>query len=475
MSRRLFLRASLLCVVLLPPLLYFSHSSSTPTRSPTEYARQLLTYDDDRPWFSSKRPAKETEDSFVNLEEGIPLTTYLGGIPGYTAFSNLYVSSSTFMVVADRESGENIPPVRAIMSAEKSASGGRPEAGEDRWRVVDEGVGRDELGKRAAVLRGTTYIFNDPPGKEGYLIYYEHFVLECFLGAARILGSIFPNSLVNIIPTRVWYPRCGVPPGPTWRDARGDNIWFLSHAAPGLSIEDSHAFEDRDLAGLPVMLERAVIVDRRSAHSAGGETAKWGKMNADVHLVPAPQGFWEPIRNNVMRSLAVDGVSKHGSRGLPVVVYVDRQSSSPKLTDKSHEDLVEALKSLTDIAEVHVTRLEGMTKKQKVDLISRTEILLGLHSDDLRTAIWMKATDKSTVIEIFEPGSFIRDHQLLASNLNHRHIVIHDDKIFPESSWRLLGRKSGTISEIGLDGRFVVGIIRSILLGLDFEGIGPID
>jgi hypothetical protein len=40
------------------------------------------------------------------------------------------------------------------------------------------------------------------------------------------------------------------------------DIWFLHHAIPGVPIEDANGFHDRAALGLPVILERAVIVDR---------------------------------------------------------------------------------------------------------------------------------------------------------------------------------------------------------------------
>ena len=65
------------------------------------------------------------------------------------------------------------------MSGERT-EGGYPAANEERYRVVDEALGREEVGKRAVVLPGVTvslglvhadgkYIFNDGPGGEGYL------------------------------------------------------------------------------------------------------------------------------------------------------------------------------------------------------------------------------------------------------------------------------------------------------------------
>lgn len=42
----------------------------------------------------------------------------------------------------------------------------------------------------------------------------------------------------------------------------GPDVWFLHHALPGVQIEDASGFADRAAAGLPVIFERAVIIDR---------------------------------------------------------------------------------------------------------------------------------------------------------------------------------------------------------------------
>lgn len=60
-----------------------------------------------------------------------------------------------------------------------------------------------------------------------------------------------------------------------------------------------------------------------AAHSDGGDAAKWGKMNANAVSLAAPTSFWSSFRDNVMKTMGVDGESKTGSRGLPVVVFAD--------------------------------------------------------------------------------------------------------------------------------------------------------
>ncbi|KAK4684253.1 short coiled-coil protein, partial [Tremellales sp. Uapishka_1] len=477
MSRRAAVRNALIGVLLLPVTLYFIRSYSYPPEiadrpSPREIVRKLIGSDDDdfsgeQGWFgsnwsggeNSNQGGKSDEDGsdvWVDLNTDLRTTTYDGGIPGYSIFSNLYLSSSTFLAVRPSiplPGQKDIPPVRHIMSASKSPKGGYPAAGEDVWRVIDgEEMARDELGKTAILLKGVTYIFNDGPGGDGYLVYFRHFVLEAFLGATRVLSSKFPEK---VLPKRIWFPRCGA--SPSWRDDRGENVWFLNHALPSASIEDASGFADRNTAGLPIILETAVIVDRWAAHSVGGEVGKWGKMNADIPSALATIDFFEPYRISALKSL---GVYQPTVENLPVVIYVDRQRETPKVLDGDHARFLEALKGLTGKAEIHVTRLSAMTKAQQVALV-----LIGLHGDEIMNAIWMKAAPGSTVIELYEEDGFERDYQLMASTLFHTHIAIHNDHILDEEGWRQLGSKRGPNAkgEIPVDGVFVAGVVERIL------------
>ncbi|RSH92425.1 hypothetical protein EHS25_008840 [Saitozyma podzolica] len=386
------------------------------------------------------RGGEGTEEVWVNLEEELPTTRFEGGIPGYTLWSNLYVSSGGLLAVQPDRRDPTEPEwlaTRQIMSGEKRPTG----ATGPRTR---RGGGSS--------MRVWRYIFADGPGGEGYLVYFRHFVLEAFLGATRMMAHVLSGGgagrLTTPVPRRVWFPHCGSKP--SWRDDRGENVWFLSHALPAATVEDANGWTDRANTGLPFILEKAVIIDRWAAHSVGGEVGKWGKMNAASAALTAPMSFWEPFRTNMMRTLGVDGGSRIGNRRLPVVVYIDRQKESPKLVDADHDALVEALKGLTSKAEVHVSKLSAMTKAQQVELIGRAEIVVALHGDELMSTLWMPATPRST---------------LLAKSTGHRYVAIHNDRIVDEDEWREIGIKRGDNAkgEIRVDGKVIANLVEDIL------------
>ena len=84
-------------------------------------------------------------------------------------------------VVEDKEDIKAFPERKKILSGPKDKHGGHPGAGEDRWtEFVGREIALSELGKSVVRLPGITvswrcgcglsqYIFNDPPGPEGYL------------------------------------------------------------------------------------------------------------------------------------------------------------------------------------------------------------------------------------------------------------------------------------------------------------------
>ncbi|ORY30222.1 hypothetical protein BCR39DRAFT_530035 [Naematelia encephala] len=508
MSRRTVTRIAIATPLILAGLWVASSPSSAPANA-YERARGLVYGDGygsgqagKGDWFASWNAGGGgvgrvgqggyEEDVWVDLEEEGIVSEWEGGIAGYNVISNLLLSSGTATFIRSsaassdsldghdpdldpnipKEEVPKMPATRQLMSGAK-----RDEtAGEEVWRIIDETELADEGLGRAIILRGTTYIFNDEPGPHCHLVFFRHFVLEAFLGATRALAAAMPHlSDYERLPKRVWLKKCGE--SPSWRDERGDNIWFLSHAIPGVSIEDKNGWNDHAAGGIPIILERVVIVDRWAAHSAGGEVGKWGKMNTNVPTLNAPRSFWNPFRLNVQRALSVDGESNVGSRGLPIVVYVDRQKENPHVVPKNHDDLVEALKGLTGKAEIHVTRLGAMKKPQQIELMSRAEIIIGVHSDDLMLSLWMPATERSAVIQIYEEGGFQRDFQLLATSLNHQYVAVQNDRILDEEGWRALGNKRGEghNGAIKVEPQLIASIVEDLLDGRDVGTAGIVE
>jgi hypothetical protein len=99
------------------------------------------------------------------------------------------------------------------------------------------------------------------------------------------------------------------------------------------------------------------------------------------------------------------------------------------LIEDHHDKLIEALHSLTDIAEVHVAKMKEMDERTRIELLSRAtvcdfpttitipllicatrslQILISVHNDKLLQTLWMPATPISSLIEIFDEGGFAR-------------------------------------------------------------------
>ncbi|WOO84753.1 uncharacterized protein LOC62_06G008266 [Vanrija pseudolonga] len=414
---------------------------------------------------SSRNTAHRTEGSaWVDLGENVPWTSFDGGIEGYSVFSDLYFSGGALVaVVPDEKARAALPKPMAIMSAEQ---GGPARA--DRWTTaVGAELARAEFGQRVVRLPGVTYIFNDPPGTAGFMdpaLTVSHFLPEVFIPAARAVASTIDDqtSIESIYPSRLMFPRCGV--DKSWRDNQSLNAWFIQRALPGVPIEDKMTWDDMSAGEVGYIFDKVVIVDRRSAHSVQGDVSRWGKMNGNMPSVPAPLDFFAPFSSNMIESVG-DLLPNVGKYDLPVVVYIDKDGK-PGLAPGSHKALVEALKGLTDIAEVHVTKIKAMTRSQKVALMSRTTILISVHGEELLQSVWMPPGDGATVIEIFEDAGFQPDNALLAGLLNLGYIPIQEKHRL--RNWRELSgslRGPGKDSQdLRVDSKALVGIIRDVLV-----------
>lgn len=76
-----------------------------------------------------------------------------------------------------------------------------------------------------------------------------------------------------------------------------------------------------------------------------------------------------------------------------------------------------------------------MTRRQKVALLSRANIVIGLHTEDLIQVAWMRAGKGNTLVELFEAEGFARDFQLLADSINVGHVAVQGDREFTPEMW----------------------------------------
>jgi len=283
-------------------------------------------------------------------------------VPGFHVFDNLYIYEGAYVAVTDRP--DEFPGATEVVRKSNDDV-------KTYWRTmaVDD---VDEMGDVAGVLQGVTIIFNDPPGPAGYLAFHSNFLTEAFAGALKVLGSAPPlpglNSTESIIPKRFIFANCRDDLG--WRDNKNLNAWLLFTAFPGASIEEKSTWAARASSGVPVVAERAVVVDRWSAQSKGGEPGKWGKMNAGVATVSTPMSWFEPVRKAMLDGLGI----QLGRPQRPVVLYLDNQDAGRRLGDEDHQLLIHSLKSLTDIAEVHVVKLNQMKLTEQVQVLSRADV-----------------------------------------------------------------------------------------------------
>lgn len=187
---------------------------------------------------------------------------------------------------------------------------------------------------------------------------------------------------------------------------------------------------------------KAILADR-SAAFRGQATGSTQRTFASACNVGDPgRWWWEPVRRQVLRFAgtpedvldrnlegygAVDPAELYHDPGLkrklakpikavdhnskPLVTYISRQSSRRRLTPESHADLVQALEAHSAAKgwDLKIVEAEKMTKEEQLDLAARTTIMLGVHGNGLTHLLWMPATPRSAVIEMFVVDGFARD------------------------------------------------------------------
>ncbi|KAF9496982.1 hypothetical protein BDN71DRAFT_1494937 [Pleurotus eryngii] len=415
-------------------------------------------------YLDQKKPAANSDDESISEGElaiGLHVkelartwnqheTKFIRGRPGFMMFQNLYLHNGTFYAITSHP--ESIPESSRVLCGPpvpKEKWVDHPPATAQRWQVLTPAEAEQVLGKRlAGVLAGTTFLFNDGPGKEGFLGHYFHFVAEAFAGAWRVYTSsplsLLRNTAADIVfPSRVMLPR-----GDDWRDIRANlNTWFLNTILPNTAVEDIYQWEDRAKSNSVHVFSEIIIVDRWTAHRVPESEAQvWNKMTADIMASPAPFDWWSPLRHSLMQRIGIEG----NARNRPVITYIDRcvalplvdigtspsirQATGRKLVKEDHDTFVKALAQFGEDHDVEINsvQMEYLSKAEQFDIGTRTDIMVGVHGNGLSHQMWMKAG--GSVLELYDTGGFMRDYQLLAEAMHHTHYVIWNDTI--HDKWR---------------------------------------
>ncbi|WWC92261.1 uncharacterized protein L201_007215 [Kwoniella dendrophila CBS 6074] len=421
--------------------------------------------------------------------------------PGWTIMERLYIFNGSFYAVTDDPL--EWPELRLMTSTGLPANSdpGNSEAREpkgDEIIYISPFEAMKLWGPRVWKMDGMTFLFNDGQ----FIDHYYHFAAELMLGAWRAYASYDEHITAKgetalPPPRRVWFLHQNVN---EWRDKPKFNPLLMYALFPSISIlypEDWADFKNQTISDKPkaFMLEKALLADRSAAFRGEwtGPTAR--TVASALHVGSTSKWWWEPIRRQILRYSglqesiisrnleghgATDPVSLNGpgvdvveplaiqGNYLPVITYISRQSSRRRLTKESHEDLV---KHLTERSkklnwELVIVEAEKMSKEEQFALAGRTTIMLGVHGNGLSHLLWMPATPRSAVIEMFFKGGFARDYQWTAHALGIRHFAVQHDVSFTAPNLPEVAYPEGFQgTSITVDGKLVADLIEDRLAG----------
>jgi hypothetical protein len=120
---------------------------------------------------------------------------------------------------------------------------------------------------------------------------------------------------------------------------------------------------------------------------AGTQELQAAEFNANLSS-PSHEGFWSPLRKSLTRNLLgylpeFASLTDHAvlsppqdKSEKPVVTYIDRQGTGRRLTDESHESMVDALLELEKegVCEVQTVRMENVSLREQVRLVTRSTV-----------------------------------------------------------------------------------------------------
>ncbi|KAJ2934158.1 hypothetical protein H1R20_g2922, partial [Candolleomyces eurysporus] len=384
--------------------------------------------------FDSERFGEDTiNESFRSWKDDIPLVSVVKHVP---------VELSTWLQKTEQVS----PPLKSIVETTGS--------GHDQWQVVTKTEALDKVGKYGGFISGVSWMsLNDRPSNTT--------LVDLWRVYSSLDHQIDDEGHTNLPPPRrLIYPRLPYFSDPDPEDAAqekerprtdtGLDHYLLKAAFPQLDVQYRQDWQDYHKMSVPFVFERLVISDRTAAAQSVNEGQP---ANSPPFSLEASGHWWEPVRRTLVsyfdrlgdEASDADGGSGFWgrSKSKKVIAFIDNQSDSTKsgksaMIPEDYDYLARSLRKLgrDNGYEVHVisTNLGDTTWEEKMDVIIRSTIVIGVHGDHLFDAMWMRPSSKATLMELFPQGTFSSNRELVTRALGLNYIAWWTDEHFSGES-----------------------------------------
>lgn len=340
----------------------------------------------------------------IDLTERVPNTIVQAHIYGYTILDNIYFLKGIWYVV----NADDIQLERVSKNANIT-------------RISTDKV-LTKFGSYIPRVPGTTYVFTERQPMR-LQAHYFHF-------AENLLGLIMLHSFANLssTPDRIFFPTQNESTIKLvgWRDRPGMNAALLAHIFPNVVHISKDSFETMYIkAPFARIFDRIAISDRDSAFM-NDVNGKWIKMLVEMtEKVERKETEWPKLRAKAMRMMGIS--TEKGPR--KVITYVTRKhDGSRKFHPDTEKELEAALMSLYSSYVVNIINLGGMPFRKQVELVSKSDVLVGIHGNGFTHAIWM--SPGASLIEIFPYSCFSRGYELVARLMGLEYYAVQNDRVF---------------------------------------------
>jgi hypothetical protein len=192
-----------------------------------------------------------------------------------------------------------------------------------------------------------------------------------------------------------------------WRDRQGLNLWYTKKLlwvpafgesvyvdwliiscvwhrsdymsySPNAVIETLEDWEDRMNSDTIYRFETVILADRFGGHAGPTSSYKpWG----DAFRLDVPKNWFQPLRERLLTDykgpIPVERTKEGAPKTkLPVITYITRQTTTRRLTDESHDDLMKELDRIRKekLAEVNVEEFEERSVEDQIAIMGRTSV-----------------------------------------------------------------------------------------------------